>query len=44
MRRINEAPAIEVHVVPSLEPAGGMGGPGASAIADAIFAATGKQP
>jgi hypothetical protein len=44
MRRINEAPAIEAHIVPSLEPAGGMGEPGASAIANAIFAATRKQP
>ncbi len=47
MLRINEAPAIEVHIVPSVEPPGGMGEPGTSAIvpavANAIFAATGKR-
>jgi isoquinoline 1-oxidoreductase subunit beta len=47
MLRINEAPAIEVHIVPSLELPGGMGEPGTSAIvpavANAIFAATGKR-
>jgi isoquinoline 1-oxidoreductase subunit beta len=46
--RINEAPTIEVHIVPSSEPPGGMGEPGTSAIvpavANAIFAATGKRP
>ena len=45
--RINEAPAIEVHVVKTLEPPGGMGETGTSAIvpaiANAIFAATGKR-
>jgi isoquinoline 1-oxidoreductase beta subunit len=45
--RINEAPAIEVHVVKSQEPPGGMGETGTSAIvpaiANAIFAATGKR-
>jgi isoquinoline 1-oxidoreductase subunit beta len=45
--RMNEAPAIEVHMVQSLEPPGGMGEPGTSAImpavANAIFAATGKR-
>jgi isoquinoline 1-oxidoreductase beta subunit len=45
--RMNEAPAIEVHIVQSLEPPGGMGEPGTSAIvpavANAIFAATGKR-
>jgi isoquinoline 1-oxidoreductase beta subunit len=45
--RINEAPAIEVHIVQSSEPPGGMGEPGTSAIvpavANAIFAATGKR-
>jgi isoquinoline 1-oxidoreductase beta subunit len=44
---MNEAPAIEVHVVPSSEPPGGMGECGTSAIvpavANAIFAATGKR-
>jgi isoquinoline 1-oxidoreductase beta subunit len=47
MLRINEAPAIEVHVVTSSEPPGGMGETGTSAvapaIANAIFAATGKR-
>jgi isoquinoline 1-oxidoreductase subunit beta len=45
--RINEAPAVEVHIVQSNEPAGGMGEAGTSAIvpavANAIFAATGKR-
>jgi isoquinoline 1-oxidoreductase beta subunit len=45
--RINEAPAIEVHIVQSLEPPGGMGEAGTSAIVpavtNAIFAATGKR-
>jgi len=45
--RIDEAPAIEVHVVPSREPPGGMGECGTSvapaAVTNAIFAATGKR-
>jgi isoquinoline 1-oxidoreductase beta subunit len=45
--RINEAPAIEVHIVQSFEPPGGMGECGTSAIVpavtNAIFAATGKR-
>jgi isoquinoline 1-oxidoreductase beta subunit len=45
--RINEAPAIEVHIVKNNESPGGMGEPGTSAImsaiANAIFAATGKR-
>ena len=45
--RMNEAPAIEVHIVKSLEPPGGMGETGTSAIvpaiSKAIFAATGKR-
>ncbi len=45
--RMNEAPAIEVHIVQSLEPPGGMGEAGTSAIVpavtNAIFAATGKR-
>jgi isoquinoline 1-oxidoreductase beta subunit len=45
--RMNEAPAIEVYIVQSPEPPGGMGEPGTSAIApaltNAIFAATGKR-
>jgi isoquinoline 1-oxidoreductase beta subunit len=47
MLRINEAPAIEVHIVQSREPPGGMGEAGTSAIVpavtNAIFAATGKR-
>jgi isoquinoline 1-oxidoreductase subunit beta len=47
MLRINEAPAIEVHIVRSSEPPGGMGECGTSAIGpaltNAIFAATGKR-
>jgi isoquinoline 1-oxidoreductase subunit beta len=47
MLRINEAPAIEVHVVKSTEPPGGMGEAGTSgivpAIGNAVFAATGKR-
>jgi isoquinoline 1-oxidoreductase beta subunit len=45
--RMNEAPAIEVHIVKNLEPPGGMGEAGTSAIVpavtNAIFAATGKR-
>jgi isoquinoline 1-oxidoreductase subunit beta len=45
--RMNEAPAIEVHIVENFEPPGGMGEAGTSAIvpavANAIFAATGKR-
>jgi isoquinoline 1-oxidoreductase beta subunit len=45
--RINEAPAIEVHLVHNTEPPGGMGEAGTSAvvpaITNAIFAATGKR-
>jgi isoquinoline 1-oxidoreductase beta subunit len=47
MLRINEAPAIEVHIVQNSEPPGGMGECGTSAIVpavgNAIFAATGKR-
>jgi isoquinoline 1-oxidoreductase subunit beta len=47
MVRMNEAPAIEVHIVRSFDPPGGMGECGTSAIvpavANAIFAATGKR-
>jgi len=43
--RMNEAPAVEVHIVGSTEPPGGMGEAGTSAIVpavtNAIFAATG---
>jgi len=47
MLRMDEAPAIEVHIVQSAESPGGMGEPGTSAImpavTNAIFAATGKR-
>jgi isoquinoline 1-oxidoreductase subunit beta len=47
MLRMNEAPAIEVYIVNSAEPPGGMGEAGTSAIApavtNAIFAATGTR-
>lgn len=45
--RMNECPEIETHIVESKEKAGGIGEPGvpcaAPAIANAIFAATGKR-
>ena len=45
--RMNEAPAVEVHIVQSSEPPGGMGEAGTSAIVpavtNAIFAATSKR-
>jgi isoquinoline 1-oxidoreductase subunit beta len=45
--RINETPAIEVHLVRSGEAPGGIGEPGtavtAPALANAVFAATGKR-
>ena len=45
--RINEIPAIDVHIVKSTEAPGGMGEPGTSALApavtNAIFAATGVR-
>jgi isoquinoline 1-oxidoreductase beta subunit len=45
--RMNEAPAVEVYIVASSEPPGGMGEAGTSAIvpavANAIFSATGKR-
>jgi isoquinoline 1-oxidoreductase subunit beta len=47
MLRLNETPAIEVHLVKSMEPPGGIGEAGTScivpAIANAVFAATGKR-
>jgi isoquinoline 1-oxidoreductase beta subunit len=47
MLRMNEAPAIEVHIIQSSDPPGGMGECGTSlivpAVANAIFAATGKR-
>jgi isoquinoline 1-oxidoreductase subunit beta len=45
--RMNEAPAVEVHIVKSADPPGGIGETATSAIvpaiANAIFAATGKR-
>jgi isoquinoline 1-oxidoreductase beta subunit len=47
MLRMNETPVIEVHIADSTEDMGGAGEPGvpplAPAIANAIFAATGKR-
>jgi isoquinoline 1-oxidoreductase subunit beta len=47
MLRMNDAPSIEVHIVQSFGPPGGMGETGTSAIVraltNAIFAATGKR-
>ena len=45
--RLDEAPAIDVHIVKSIESPGGLGEPGTSAVmpavANAVFAATGKR-
>jgi isoquinoline 1-oxidoreductase beta subunit len=45
--RMNEVPLVEVHIVPSAEPPGGIGETGTSAIvpaiANAVFAATGRR-
>jgi isoquinoline 1-oxidoreductase beta subunit len=47
MMRINDMPRVEVHIVPSHESPGGCGEPPvpsiAPAVANAIFAATGKR-
>ncbi len=47
MLRIEEMPAVEVHIVPSAEAPGGVGEPGvpplAPAVANAVFAATGRR-
>ncbi|MBS0233084.1 MAG: xanthine dehydrogenase family protein molybdopterin-binding subunit [Proteobacteria bacterium] len=47
MLRINEAPKIEVHLIPSMEHPGGIGETGttasAPALANALFAATGVR-
>lgn len=47
MLRMSEAPEIEVHIVPSEEPPTGVGEPGlpplAAAVANAVFAATGRR-
>jgi isoquinoline 1-oxidoreductase beta subunit len=45
--RMNETPAIEVHIVHNTESPGGMGEPGTSAVVpavtNAIYAATGRR-
>jgi isoquinoline 1-oxidoreductase beta subunit len=45
--RINEMPAVEVYIMPSAEPPTGVGEPGTPpagpAVANALFAATGKR-
>jgi isoquinoline 1-oxidoreductase beta subunit len=45
--RMNEMPKVEVHIVPSMEAPTGVGEPGVApvgpAVANAIFAATGKR-
>lgn len=45
--RMNQMPAVEVHIVPSTEKMGGAGEPGvppiAPAVTNAVFAATGKR-
>jgi CO/xanthine dehydrogenase Mo-binding subunit len=47
MMRINETPAIDVHLVRNGESPGGLGEPGTSiaapALANALFAATGVR-
>jgi len=47
MLRMNEMPKVEVHIVPSDQPSGGIGEPGtpliAPAVCNAIFAATSKR-
>jgi isoquinoline 1-oxidoreductase beta subunit len=45
--RLNETPAIDVHLIQNGEAPGGMGEPGtacvAGAVANAVYAATGKR-
>ena len=47
VRRLNEMPKVEVYIVPSTDKMGGCGEPGtppiAPAVANAVFAATGKR-
>jgi isoquinoline 1-oxidoreductase beta subunit len=47
MLRMEEMPAVEVHIIPTKEAPGGVGEPGtpliAPAVCNAIFAATGKR-
>jgi isoquinoline 1-oxidoreductase beta subunit len=45
--RIDQMPAVEVHIVPSTEPPSGIGEPGtplmAAAVCNALFALTGRR-
>jgi isoquinoline 1-oxidoreductase beta subunit len=45
--RMNDMPVVETHIVPSTDSQGGVGEPGvpplAPALANAVFAATGKR-
>ena len=45
--RLDEMPVVEVHIIPSNEPPGGVGEPGvpplAPAVVNAVFAATGQR-
>ena len=47
MLRMNEMPVVETHIMPSTEKMGGIGETGvppiAPAVANAVFAATGKR-
>jgi isoquinoline 1-oxidoreductase subunit beta len=47
MLRINDAPVVDVYLIESSQPPGGIGEPGtagaAPALTNAIFAATGKR-
>nr|MCU0353380.1 xanthine dehydrogenase family protein molybdopterin-binding subunit [Cytophagales bacterium] len=47
LMRLSETPPIEVHIVPSTDKPDGVGEPGlpplAPALANAVFAATGKR-
>jgi isoquinoline 1-oxidoreductase beta subunit len=47
MLRMTEMPKVEVHIVPSTEPPGGIGEPGlpaaSPAVVNALFAATGRR-
>ena len=47
LMRMSDAPDIAVHIVPSEQPPSGVGEPGtppiAAAVANAVFAATGKR-
>src|SRR5262249_56069658 len=44
MLRMNEMPMVEVHIVPSSEPAGGVGEPGVPPLAPAVSNPTFARP